>query len=202
MTKVKMRKSIEADVRTVETKGKRNRERQLAVAVTCFPCCGWQVFYITLWVKANHISPLPLHLYIGLWMNSIKASRSWSLFMHTKGRVNFPFQVLHIQPQSHSELSYFREKWRQGLSEENKCSLLSLVVQFVFFSVFAVCWFFYICCLPTTNVVLIVFAYLQPTIHTKSTLSWGGTALFLLYKIHFFHTRQTTDEKPISHAIK
>lgn len=38
-----------------------------------FPCFGWQVFYITLWVKAGLASPLTAHLNLGLSVNSTKA---------------------------------------------------------------------------------------------------------------------------------
>lgn len=70
-------------------------------------------------------------------------------------------------------------------------------------SFLALFFFFAVCCLPITNVILIVFAYLQPTIHTKSTLSWReDCSVLALQSIVSSFTTDWTDEKPISHTIK
>ena len=93
----------------------------------------------------------------------------------------------YVLPQSHFKLprtkgvhtSEGERRW--GLSEESKFSFFFLFSQlatvcppvFLFFFFFLQRADFLIFRrLHTTNVVLIVFAYSQPTIHTKSTLSW------------------------------
>lgn len=74
---------------------------------------------------------------------------------------------------------------------------------FFYFIFFAACRFSQFYCLPTTSTVLIVFAYLQPTIHTKSTLPWGEDCSVLALQSTIFSPADwTTDERPMSHAIK
>lgn len=96
-------------------------------------------------------------------------------------------ELLHVPLQSHFELqggSIFQEKkQRQILPVENK-SFHHLRIYFCFFIIIffsSEAEFLLFCCLHRTNIIWIVFAYLQLTIHTKSTLSWREhCSIFLL----------------------